>query len=254
MKKRYELIAFDVDGTLTQHKTPISDRHFELLGHLKERYQLIIVAAGTCERVHKQLRQFPIDILGSYGMQQSTVAVGEDGEVHLKMLRSDVVPVNRAEMEERALEIRRRTGYVEYTGDNMEYHASGAMTFPLLGTKAHINDKLAFDPTRSKRREIYSLVTEMFHEYNVFIGGSSSFDIVPKPFDKLYALTKLLKERGIAQESVLYVGDDFGQGGNDEPILKGGIDIVNVDDYQKLAVYLGQVLDDGALRSSGVAL
>ena len=76
---------------------------------------------------------------------------------------------------------------MEYTGDNMEYHASGAMTFPLLGTR--LTSTTSWLSTRVKRREIYSLVTEMF-EYNVFIGGSSSFDIVPKPFDKLYALTK----------------------------------------------------------------
>ncbi|MDI9459198.1 MAG: HAD hydrolase family protein, partial [Bacillota bacterium] len=93
MSKRYELIAFDLDGTLGQHKTPISDKHLELLRNLKERYQLVIAGAGTCQRIYNQVREFPIDILGSYGMQQSTVALGQDGEYHLQMLRNDSVPV-----------------------------------------------------------------------------------------------------------------------------------------------------------------
>lgn len=247
LSKRYELIAFDLDGTLGEHKTPISDRHLELLRNLKERYQLVIAGAGTCQRIYNQVREFPIDILGSYGMQQSTVSLGQDGEYHLQMLRNDSVPVNIADTEERVFELRRKTGYLDYTGGNVEYHSSGAITFPLLGTKAHIDDKLAFDPSRERRRAIYSLVVEAFPEYNVFIGGSSSFDIVPKPFDKFHALKRLLEERGIPLDSVLYVGDDFGEGGNDEPVLKGGIDIVNVHDYRKLNVYLSEALEEPAL-------
>ena len=34
----------------------------------------------------------------------------------------------------------------------MEFHASGAMTFPILGTAAKPEDKLAYDPDRGKRR------------------------------------------------------------------------------------------------------
>jgi hypothetical protein len=45
----------------------------------------------------------------------------------------------------------------------------------------------------------------------------------------------------------MYVGDDFGEGGNDEPVLRGGIDIVNVHDYRKLNVYLSEALEEPAL-------
>ena len=135
LSKRYELIAFDLDGTLGEHKTPISDRHLELLRNLKERYQLVIAGAGTCQRIYNQVREFPIDILGSYGMQQSTVSLGQDGEYHLQMLRNDSVPVNIADTEERVFELRRKTGYLDYTGGNVEYHSSGAITFPYLGPR-----------------------------------------------------------------------------------------------------------------------
>ena len=66
-------------------------------------------------------------------------------------------------------------------GDNVEFHPSGCITFPTLGTKAKIEDKLAFDPDRSRRRAFYSEVAEAFSDYVVFVGGSSSYDMVVKP-------------------------------------------------------------------------
>ena len=42
------------------------------------------------------------------------------------------------------------------------------------------------------------------------------------------------KENGYKKEEVLYVGDDFGDGGGDSHIRLGGIDYVNITDYTKL--------------------
>ena len=40
--------AFDLDGTLTQHKTPLDDKNRAVLEKLAERYTLLMVGAGTC--------------------------------------------------------------------------------------------------------------------------------------------------------------------------------------------------------------
>ena len=64
-------------------------------------------------------------------------------------------PCDRESVERRITALRERFGYTEYTGDNVEYHDSGCVTFPLLGTKADIAAKLAFDPDRSKRKPLY---------------------------------------------------------------------------------------------------
>lgn len=49
---------------------------------------------------------------------------------------------------------------------------------------------IAFDPDRAKRRAIYEDIKQVFSEYTVFVGGSSSFDMAPAPYDKAYALAK----------------------------------------------------------------
>ena len=111
------------------------------------------------------------------------------------------------------------------------YHASGCLTFPLLGTKAAGADKLKFDPDRKKRRAFYAEVCELFSDYNVFVGGSSSFDMAPKPFNKYYALDLWCGENGFDHKDVIFVGDDYGLGGNDESVYRSDFGFVTIDDY-----------------------
>ena len=52
MKK---LIAFDLDGTLTQHKTPLDEKNKSVLDRLGKKYRLLMVGAGQCARIFKQM-------------------------------------------------------------------------------------------------------------------------------------------------------------------------------------------------------
>ena len=139
---------------------------------------------------------------------------------------------DREETESRITILREKYGFTSYKGDNV-YYGSGFIVFPLLGTAASIQDKLIFDPDRQKRRILYEEVCKTFPEYNVFIGGSSSFDIVPRPFQKYYALSKYCREENIPPCEVLFFGDDYGTGGNDESIYLSEIPFVKVDGYEK---------------------
>ena len=113
----------------------------------------------------------------------------------------------------------------------MEFHPSGCITFPILGTKAKQEDKLSFDPDRSKRRNIYHEVVDAFRDYCVFVGGSSSFDMAPKPYNKYYALDLYCKENGLSHENVVYIGDDYGLGGNDASVYQSDFPYIKIDNY-----------------------
>ena len=145
-------------------------------------------------------------------------------------------------MEARVTMLREKYGFTEFAGNNVEYHASGAVTFPILGTKAKQEDKLAFDPDRSKRRAIYEDVKQVFNDYIVFVGGSSSFDMTPAPYSKGYALEKYCQEHGLTKDQVCYVGDDYGPGGNDESVLLAGFPFIKIDDYHDFPKLMEQLL------------
>jgi hydroxymethylpyrimidine pyrophosphatase-like HAD family hydrolase len=175
------------------------------------------------------MNQYPIDILGNYGLQYAEY---NPETKDIEIIRDTVFPCDKESVDKRVTAMREKYGFTEYAGDNVQFHASGCVTFPILGTAAKQEDKLAFDPDRSKRRAIYEDIKEVFSDYIVFVGGSSSFDMAPAPYNKAYALAEYCKERGIAHDEVVYVGDDYGPGGNDESVYLSDFNYLTIDDYR----------------------
>lgn len=230
--RNIRLIAFDLDGTLTQHKCPLEAENRAVLDALGETYHLLMVGAGRCRRIFEQMGHYPIDIIGNYGMES---AVYDPDTDDIRMTEELSLPCDRAEMERRITMLRGEFGFTKYAGDNVEFHASGCVTFPILGTKAVLSDKLAFDPDRKKRRPLLARVREVNPEYNVFVGGTSSFDMTPADYDKYKALCRYCAAHGYTHDEVLFLGDDFSNGGNDAAVYVSDIAFLPVTDYRCLA-------------------
>ena len=228
---KIKIIAMDLDGTLTQHKQTLDEANKAVLERLSKKYKLLMVGAGQVMRIFNQLGEFPIDIIGNYGLQYG---VYNKETKSMDIIRDLQFDIDKPSVEERVATLRNKYGYTDFSGDNVEYHPSGCVTFPLLGTKANQDDKLSFDPDRKKRRKIYKDVCETFSDYKVFVGGSSSFDMAPAPYDKAYALSLYCKENNIKHSEVVYIGDDYGEGGNDESVYLSDFNYVKIDDYRTL--------------------
>ena len=155
MKKDYKLIAFDLDGTLTQHRTKLGPENKAVLDKLAKNHKLIMIGAGACQRIFGQMNEYPIDIIGNYGME---VAKYNPETKQLDIVDKAYVAPDRERTEQVCQEFREKYGFTEYAGDAVEFHASGMITFPLIGTKAKIEDKLSFDPDRSRRKVFYDEV------------------------------------------------------------------------------------------------
>ena len=236
---KIKVIAMDLDGTLTQHRQPVPQEARQMLMRLAEKYKLVMVGAGQAYRIFNQMERFPIDIIGNYGLQYARY---DAQTCDLQMQWDMSFPCDRDAVEAAVTMLRQKHGYTQFKGDNVEFHPSGCITFPILGTKADIADKLAFDPDRVKRRKIYDEVTEIFSDYCVFVGGSSSFDMAPHPYNKYYALDRYCAECGYDHSEVVYVGDDYGLGGNDEVVYLSDFRFIKVDDYREFPALMKEFL------------
>lgn len=227
MNTQVKLVAFDLDGTLTRHKSPLGEKNRAVLDKLREKYRLLMVGAGTCQRIFNQMCQYPINIIGSYGLQYAEYDPATGGQI---IRWNEHADVDRDEIMRRATLLREKYALNDYEGEPMEFH----LTFPVLGTKARLPEKLAYDPDKTRRRAMFAFVKELFHDYNVMIGGTSSFDMVPGQYGKLNALRRYIREHGLTDDQVVYCGDDYREGGNDHDVYAGGIPFVKVDDYENL--------------------
>jgi hydroxymethylpyrimidine pyrophosphatase-like HAD family hydrolase len=234
MKK---LLCFDLDGTLTQHRSPLEEKNRKLLDKLSKKYKIIMVGAGNAPRIYQQMGEYPIDIVANYGMQESKMIDGK-----FTIIREEKSNPDKAYFIEKIAYLRQKYGYTDFKGETVEFHSTGMVTFPLLGTKAEIKDKIAFDPTREKRKVLYPEVLELFPDYTVYIGGSSSFDFTAKRYNKYDAIMTYAKANGYTKDEILYIGDDFGDGGGDSHIRLGGMDYIEITDYTKTAEALAHLL------------
>ena len=236
---KIKLVAMDLDGTLTQHKEPLNEINKAALDAIGKKYGLLMVGAGQVMRIFNQLGEYPIDIIGNYGLQYGQYSYNEK-KIIIK--RDLTFPVDRESVKRRIDLLREKFGFTEFRGDSVEFHPSGCVTFPILGTQAIQEDKLSFDPDRKKRRAVFDIVKKEFYDYTVFIGGSSSFDMAPAPFDKAYALSLYLEEKELSPENVVYIGDDYGEGGNDESVLRAGYNYLKIDSYKDFSEVIKPIL------------
>lgn len=228
MYSHIKVVAMDLDGTLTQHRSPLSASQRAVLDALGRRYKLLMVGAGRAMRIFEQMEHYPIDIIANYGLQYG---VYNPDSRNIDLVQDAVVPCDRESVAARITALREKYGFTEFAGDSVEFHPSGCVTFPIIGTKAKIEDKLTFDPDRAKRKTMLEDVVRTFPEFTVFLGGSSSFDMAPKPFNKYHALCLYCEEHGLKHENVVYIGDDYCPGGNDEPVYRSDFPFITIDSY-----------------------
>lgn len=238
LRQQKKLLVFDLDGTLSNHKCPMPEANRKLLDELGKRYHIIMCGAGNAPRIFKQMEQYPIEIVANYGMQHTKVVDGE-----LVFTKEVVCEVDKDFFREKTAYLREKYGYTEFYGEPIEFHKSGMVTIGLLGTEAPKELKIAFDPDRAKRRVMYPEVMEIFKDYTVYIGGSSSFDIVGKQYNKYDATMEYARMHGYTKEQVLFLGDDMGDGGGDSHIRLGGIDYLHILDYTKIPERMAFLLE-----------
>jgi glycerophosphoryl diester phosphodiesterase len=222
------LVCIDLDGTLTQHRSPLEKENREVLEKLMRRYKCVMVGAGNAPRIYKQMGNFPIEIIGNYGMQESKIVDGE-----FRIVKQVTNTVDKAFFAEKTDYLRKKYGYTEFAGNSVEFHPSGMVTFALLGTKADRADKLVFDRDRAKRRKMYPEVLKIFKDYSVYIGGTTSFDIAPLRYNKYDAVLDYAKRNGYTLDEIVFIGDDLEDGGGDSHVRIKGMDFIQVVDYKR---------------------
>jgi phosphomannomutase len=238
MKRK--LIAFDLDNTLAESKSPLTDVMSELLGKLLESYEVCVISGGKFEQFKNQLidrlevnpallsklHMMPTCGTRYYRYNQQS---GEWNKIYAEDLDDDQKKKIITVLEEAATKL----GFWEKdpAGDIIEDRES-QITYSALGQKALPEAKYAWDPDDTKKQAIRDYAAERLPDLEVRVGGITSVDVTRIGIDKGYGMRKLMAALNIVESDILFIGDKLDEGGNDYPVKAMGIDCLAVSDYR----------------------
>jgi phosphomannomutase len=249
MKRR--VIAFDLDNTLADSKSPITEQMADLLDRLLRRFQVCVISGGKFEQfetqVLKNLNAAPrtltaLHIMPTCGTRyfRFDVAAGAWQQVYAE----DLTAAQRARIVAALDKGADALGYraTKLWGTQIEDRGS-QVTFSALGQEAPVASKQAWDPEGTKKRKLRDYVAKLIPEFEVRVGGSTSIDVTKPGIDKAYGIKKLIELLSVTKKDVMFVGDRLSKGGNDYPVKAMGVDCVEVSRWQDTALVIQTILE-----------
>jgi phosphomannomutase len=232
-----KIAAFDLDGTLTESKQPLTSEMADLLSRLTTKTIVVVISGASFGQFEKQfLTYWPEDgsvkenliLLPTSGSQcYEYNQVSDQWELSDEVLfppelKSKVLKVLAEIIASDHFDIpKNKEG--EYIEDR-----STQITFSAIGQKAEVEQKRVWDPDQKKRQKIKDELEHQIQGIDISFGGMTSIDILPQGFNKANGLRRLLKRKNLSLSDVVFVGDSEFPSGNDYPILEMGIESKNV--------------------------
>lgn len=229
--KRFEVIAFDIDGTLTVSKSPLEDNPLidtdmsDLLNKLMGKYKVAIISGAS-------MKQFESQVLAHLTKDPDKLnnlfLLPTNGTTFCTYKSGWQCPqVNTLTQEEKEQIYHAFSKMFDEVGFKVPEHIYGEIvedrgsqiTFSAFGQNAPIEIKEAWDKDHEKREEMVQVLKKYLPGFASHIGGTTSIDVTRRGIDKAYGLRELLKYLNLAREKLLYVGDELYPDGNDAPAL-----------------------------------
>lgn len=245
-----KLIAFDLDETLTETRSPLTDEMSDLLGELLERYQVCVISGGSFPQFEKQLlanlKVSPealekLHLMPTCGTRYYTYDAGarewqeQYAEDFTTEQKQKIIAALEEGLDEVGFRVKNPKGaLIEDRGSQITYSA--------LGQDAQPAEKKAWDPSGDKKRQIRDVVAAKIPEFEVRAGGTTSIDVTKLGIDKAYGMKKLIERLEISKDDILFIGDRLWEGGNDYPVKLMGIDTVAVGGFEHTPWVLRGVL------------
>jgi phosphomannomutase len=248
MKRR--VIAFDLDNTLADSKSPITQQMAGLLKDLLREFQVCVISGGKFGQFEEQLLNnlgaapralAALHIMPTCGTRyfRFDLATNVWQQVYAEDLNADQRVRIVAALNKGADALGYRA--TKLWGAQIEDRGS-QITFSALGQEAPITSKQAWDPDGTKKRELRDYVATTIPEFEVRVGGSTSIDVTEPGIDKAYGIRKLIELLAVAKEDVIFVGDRLSKGGNDYPVKAMGVDCLAVSRWQDTALVIQTIL------------
>lgn len=244
-------VAFDLDDTLAESKSPISPAMARHLVDLCELMPVCIISGGTFGQFQQQvLDQLPsaptalnnLHLMPTCGTRYYTYRNGTAVLEYVEELPADDRSQAAAVLEQTAKELGLWAPDDEVFGERIEDRGS-QVTYSALGQQAPVDRKKLWDPRGLRRAALQALVQFRLPHLEVRAGGSTSIDITRRGIDKAFGMRAFAQHCGLKLEQILFLGDRLEPEGNDFPVIALGVQTHAVADHVETEALLPDLLD-----------
>ncbi len=246
----HRLAAFDLDGTLSESKSPMTMEMGELVYKLSQITKVAIISGGSFAQYEEQFLPFikpsaNIILLPTDGSQRFEYDekkkqwIRVDKEIFPEALKAEVMKVLTQIISSRRFDIPQNP-----VGNYLEDRET-EINFSALGQRASIDAKKIWDPHQEKRMKIKEEIEKRVKGITASVAGTTSIDILPSGFDKAFGLCLYLKKMGMEKKDLIFIGDAIFPGGNDYSVFEAGIESIKTDGPSHTAALLRSWLSGG---------
>ncbi len=225
------IYLFDVDGTLTPHRQPISEKFAAVfLDWVAAKKRTVYLVTGSdVSKTKEQIFPSFIDQCCGIFTCSGNVFYSKAKKIYEKAM---IIPEGLIENLEIYLD---QSEWRQKQGNHIEVR-SGTINFSTLGRNASQNMREAYtrwDAINREREDIVAYLGELYPNLEVAIGGDISVDIYSAGANK-GQIIETLHDRHGKDASIIFVGDRNKPGGNDWPLAQRLEQMVNCQWYQVL--------------------
>lgn len=208
------IFMFDIDGTLTPPRLPMTEEMVEMFTGFCQRNRVILVTGSDMKKVVEQVPEEIRNLVeGIYTCSGNAYTIGDE-----------IVYENKFEPPERLIELLEDwKDYAHYpvkTGGHLEYR-DGMLNYSTVGrncTQQQREDYEAWDLENGERKILRERILHMFPSLDCAIGGQISVDIYPKGMDKSQSYNRV--KGANPGHAIIFCGDRLMPGGNDYPFFR----------------------------------
>ena len=244
-----KIIAFDLDGTLTESKSNLDKEMSALLCALLEKRNIAVMSGGNRKQFQKQFFAY---LHCSKTQLGNLFIFPNSGASFFKFQKNNwqkVYQYNFSQNEKTKILNAFEVAFtaISYAQPKKIYgkiieDRKSQITFSALGQKAPLAEKEKWNKKMDIRRKLKNALKKHLREFEVRIGGLTSIDITKKGIDKAFGIKEIMKTLSVSQKDIVYIGDALYKGGNDAAVLQTGIDIIKISGPEEVKYLIRSLL------------
>jgi HAD superfamily hydrolase (TIGR01484 family) len=243
-----KVVIFDLDGTLTESKQPLTQEIAEALKQLLDKMPVAVMSGADFPQFESQFLSFlpkAANLSNLYLFPTSAAeCLSYKDNKWFQEYDYSFTPEEKKTIIKAIKEALQNTGLAEGTpsyGERIQDRGE-QITWSALGQDAPPYAKSQWDPDHKKRHVLRQELSHIIPEFEIGIGGATSIDITRKGISKEDGIFWLKKRLEIPANEMLYIGDALFPEGNDAEVKKTTVETRSVFDPKDTYSLIQEIL------------